>query len=76
MSKLPLYTVIPKERFEALVPSAGYRKGGKNVILDTTQHTVGLKIGDVYYAQQFGHLAQALGKFNEIKRKLRDGENL
>ncbi len=71
-----LYTVIPKEQFEALTPGAGYRKGDRNVILDTVQHTVALKVGDVYYAQQFGHLAQALGKFNEIKDIIRNGGDL
>lgn len=71
MSKLPLYTVIPKERFESLTPNAGYRKGTTNLIVDHTQHTVALKLDDVYYAEQFGNLEQASGKFKELKDQIR-----
>lgn len=74
--KLPLYTVIPKEQFDALVPGAGYRKGAIKLILDQVQHTVALKVDDVYYAEQFGNLEQALSKFKELKTTIRNGEEL
>jgi len=76
MSKLPLYTVVPIEEFERLTPNAGYRKGTTNLIVDHTQHTVALKVGNLYYAEQFGNLEQASGKFKELKGRIRNGEKL
>jgi hypothetical protein len=73
-SNLPLYTVIPKEAFDALIPSAGYRKGSKQLVIDYTQHMVALKMDDHYYAQQFGDLEQASSKYKELKNLMRNGE--
>lgn len=76
MSKLPLYTDISKEEFEELVANAGYRKGTTKLIIDLTQHTVALKVGDVYYAEQFGNPEQANGKFRDLKSTIRNGGEL
>jgi hypothetical protein len=73
-NKPPLYSVIPKEQFDALIPNAGYRKGTTQLVIDYIQHTVALKIGDAYYAQQFGNLEQASGKYKELKITIRNGE--
>jgi hypothetical protein len=75
-NKLPLYVVIPKEAFDALIPNAGYRKGTTLVLLDYIQQTVALKVGEQYYAQQFGNLAQASAKYKELKTAIRNGEEL
>jgi hypothetical protein len=35
-----------------------------------------IKVGDLYYAEQFGNLEQASGKFKELKSRIRNGEKL
>lgn len=65
--ELPLYTVVSEERFRAIRATAGHRKGARQVVISNIDHVVGLKDGDVYYAQQFGNRAQASAKYKELK---------
>ena len=67
MSNLPLYTVIPRAEFNAIRANVQHRKGAKRVIISTLDLKVGLLIGDVCYAQQFGSIDQAVSKYKEIK---------
>ena len=74
-NKLPLYTVISADMFKAIRASAGHRKGPRQVVISKIDHTVGLRVGEGYYAQQFGNLEQAISKYKELKEKIRNGED-
>lgn len=76
MGKLPLYTVVSEGIYSAIRVSASYRKGPLRVVISERDHTVGLKVGDTYYAQQFGNSDQAVAKYKEIKTTIRDGGDL
>lgn len=73
-NKLPLYTVVPESMFKAIRATGGHRKGSRQVVISNIDHTVGLKDGERYYAQQFGNLGQAVAKYKELKEKIRNGE--
>lgn len=76
VSKLPLYTVISAEMFNAIRVSNGHDKGLRRVVISNIDHIVGLKDGDRYYAQQFGSLAQADAKYKELMATIQNGEDL
>lgn len=75
-NKLPLYTVVSEDMFKAITTTNSVRKGPRQVVASSIDHTVGLKDGDTYYAQQFGNLEQAAAKFKELKTKILNGEEL
>lgn len=73
-NNLPLYTVIPEIEFKAIPISASHRKGSSEVVISSKSHIVGLRIENIYYAEQFGSLERAKDKFKELKEGIRNGK--
>lgn len=75
-NNLPLYSVVSESEFKAIHISASHRKGSVEVVVSSKDHIVGLRVENVYYAQQFGNQGQAFNKFRELKEKIRSGEGI